>query len=127
MGEVIAKDIDHYNNVRLNSAIGDIAAKAKPEGRVKQIFKRRDEKLEAAREAGKIIKTKTKSCRKSKVDEGHQNDLILLVNATQQIFRFQLKLNVSSFLLFLLSDKILRRSSPYRGCIRLSYASYITD
>lgn len=52
--EVVGKYIDHYNSVRLNSAIGYIAPIAKLEGRDKQIFKERDEKLEAAREARRI-------------------------------------------------------------------------
>ncbi len=50
----VAKYIYDYNNVRLNSAIGYIAPKAKLEGREKQIFKERDEKLEAAREARRM-------------------------------------------------------------------------
>ena len=52
--ERVAKYIYDYNNVRLNSAIGYIAPKAKLEGREKQIFKERDEKLEAAREARRM-------------------------------------------------------------------------
>ncbi len=52
--ERVAKYIYDYNNIRLNSAIGYIAPKAKLEGRDKQIFKERDEKLEAAREARRI-------------------------------------------------------------------------
>ena len=50
VGEYIAK----YNNIRLNSAIGYFAPKDKLEGRDKQIFKERDEKLEAAREARRL-------------------------------------------------------------------------
>lgn len=50
---VVGKYIDHYNNVRLNSAIGYIAPIAKLEGREKEIFKERDRKLELAREARK--------------------------------------------------------------------------
>jgi transposase InsO family protein len=52
--EVVKKYINRYNNVRLNSAIGYISPKAKLEGRDKQIFKERDTKLEAAREARRI-------------------------------------------------------------------------
>ena len=52
--EVVAKYIKHYNDIRLNSAIGYIAPKVKLEGREKQIFKERDTKLEAAREARRI-------------------------------------------------------------------------
>jgi hypothetical protein len=47
----IADYIRHYNEERLHSAIGFIAPKDKFEGLDKQIFKERDQKLEAAREA----------------------------------------------------------------------------
>lgn len=52
--EVVGKYIHQYNNDRLNSAIGYITPKDKLEGREKQIFKERDQKLEAAREARRI-------------------------------------------------------------------------
>ncbi len=45
--------IRHYNDDRLHSSIGYVAPKAKLEGRDKQIFKERDSKLEAARDARK--------------------------------------------------------------------------
>jgi putative transposase len=45
--------IQRYNNERLHSAIGYIAPKDKLEGRDAQIFKERDQKLEAARDARK--------------------------------------------------------------------------
>jgi len=45
--------IRFYNNERLHSAIGYIAPKDKLEGRDTRIFKERDQKLEAAREARK--------------------------------------------------------------------------
>lgn len=47
---VVTKYIDHYNNVRLNSAIGYIAPVDKLNGRDQKIFKERDVKLEAARQ-----------------------------------------------------------------------------
>jgi len=50
---VLKRYIDNYNNVRLNSAIGYIAPTVKLEGREKQVFKERDEKLEAARDMRK--------------------------------------------------------------------------
>ena len=45
--------IRHYNDERLHSSLGYIAPRAKLEGREKQIFKERDSKLEAARDARK--------------------------------------------------------------------------
>ncbi len=45
--------MEYYNNIRLNSAIGYVVPKAKLEGREKQIFVERDQKLEAARESRK--------------------------------------------------------------------------
>jgi len=59
--EVVGEYINHYNNVRLNSAIGYIAPIAKLEGRDKQIFKERDAKLEAAREARRIKRQQQKA------------------------------------------------------------------
>lgn len=52
--EVVGKYIHDYNNVRLNSAIGYIAPRVKLEGRDKQVFKERDQKLEAARDARRL-------------------------------------------------------------------------
>ena len=49
----IADYIRYYNEERLHSSIGYVAPKDKLEGRDKQIFKERDQKLEAAREARK--------------------------------------------------------------------------
>jgi len=49
----IADYIRYYNEERLHSAIGYIAPKDKLDGRDKQIFTERDQKLEAAREARK--------------------------------------------------------------------------
>ena len=49
----ITSYIAHYNDTRLHSSLGYIAPKDKLEGREKQIFKERDNKLEAAREARK--------------------------------------------------------------------------
>ena len=49
----ITSYIIHYNDTRLHSSLGYIAPKDKLEGREKQIFKERDSKLEAAREARK--------------------------------------------------------------------------
>lgn len=49
----IADYIRYYNDERLHSSIGYIAPKDKLDGRDKQIFTERDQKLEAAREARK--------------------------------------------------------------------------
>jgi hypothetical protein len=49
----IAEYIRYYNEERLHSAIGFIAPKDKLNGRDQQIFKERDNKLEAARELRK--------------------------------------------------------------------------
>lgn len=48
--QVVAEFVQHYNQVRLHSAIGYIAPKDKLEGRQEQIWRDRDAKLEAARE-----------------------------------------------------------------------------
>lgn len=56
----IADYIRHYNDERLHSAIGYIAPKDKLEGRDKQIFIERDQKLETAREARKQKRLKEK-------------------------------------------------------------------
>jgi transposase InsO family protein len=51
---IVADYIEHYNNVRLHSAIGYIAPADKLNGKDKVIFKERDQKLEAAREQRRI-------------------------------------------------------------------------
>jgi putative transposase len=50
---IVARYVEHYNTVRLHSAIGYITPQAKLEGRDKEIFAARDRKLEAARERRK--------------------------------------------------------------------------
>jgi len=50
---VVKKYVEHYNTVRLNSAIGYIAPADKINGRERQIFKERDQKLEDARQLRK--------------------------------------------------------------------------
>jgi transposase InsO family protein len=49
--EVISGYVKYYNTVRLHSAIGYITPKTKVKGEEEEIFKERDRKLEAAREA----------------------------------------------------------------------------
>jgi transposase InsO family protein len=50
---VVARYVEHYNTVRLHSAIGYVTPQAKLEGRDKEILAERDRKLEAARERRK--------------------------------------------------------------------------
>jgi putative transposase len=50
---VVARYVEHYNNVRLHSAIGYVTPLAKLEGRDRAIFDARDRKLDAARERRK--------------------------------------------------------------------------
>ena len=50
---IVGEFVDHYNTVRLHSAIGYVAPLDKLEGRAGEILKERDRKLEAAREARK--------------------------------------------------------------------------
>jgi putative transposase len=52
--QVVERFVGHYNEVRLNSAIGYVAPADKLNGRDKQIFKERDSKLESARQARKV-------------------------------------------------------------------------
>jgi transposase InsO family protein len=50
---IVEKYIEHYNTVRLHSAIGYVTPADKMNGREKEIFKERDRKLETARELRK--------------------------------------------------------------------------
>jgi putative transposase len=50
---IVARYVEHYNTVRLHSAIGYVTPLAKLEGRDKDIHDERDRKLEAARERRK--------------------------------------------------------------------------
>ena len=50
---LVAGYVEHYNTVRLHSAIGYVAPQVKLEGREATIFAERDRKLEAARERRK--------------------------------------------------------------------------
>jgi transposase InsO family protein len=51
---LVAEYIEHYNTVRLHSAIGYIAPADKLNGKAEEIFKERDQKLETAREQRRI-------------------------------------------------------------------------
>ena len=48
---IVNRYVDHYNHVRLHSAIGYIAPRDKLQGRAEQIFAERDAKLATARQA----------------------------------------------------------------------------
>jgi transposase InsO family protein len=50
---VVARYVEHYNTVRLHSAIGYVTPRDKLDGREQAIFAERDRKLEAAREGRK--------------------------------------------------------------------------
>jgi putative transposase len=64
---IVARFVEHYNTVRLHSAIGYITPKDKLEGRDKEILAARDRKLEAARERRK---QKRQAARQATLD-GH--------------------------------------------------------
>jgi len=51
---LVSRYVDHYNGVRLHSAIGYVTPRAKLEGRECQIFAERDRKLAAARQQRQI-------------------------------------------------------------------------
>ncbi|MCW5557824.1 MAG: transposase [Verrucomicrobiae bacterium] len=48
---VVGEFVEHYNTVRLHSALGYVTPQARLEGRHEAIYAQRDQKLEAAREA----------------------------------------------------------------------------
>lgn len=53
---LVSDYVDHYNQVRLHSAIGYVTPKDKLEGREAEIFAERDRKLEAARERRRAVR-----------------------------------------------------------------------
>jgi putative transposase len=55
---VVSSYVEHYNSVRLHSAIGYITPKDKLEGRAEEIFKSRDQKLEQARAERAVARQK---------------------------------------------------------------------
>lgn len=56
---VTAQFVEHYNTVRLHSAIGYVTPKDRLESRHHEIFKARDQKLEAAREKRRLKRQQT--------------------------------------------------------------------
>jgi len=48
--QVVGEFVEHYNNVRLHSAIGYVTPAAKLAGHEKEIWAERDRRLESARE-----------------------------------------------------------------------------
>lgn len=62
---IVAKFVEHYNTVRLHSAIGYVTPQDKLHGRDKEILAARDRKLEAARERRKA---KRQTARQAAVD-----------------------------------------------------------
>lgn len=58
---VVQEFVDYYNNVRLHSSHGYITPKDKLEGREKEIFQQREQRLEAAREKRKMRNEKIKT------------------------------------------------------------------
>jgi putative transposase len=58
---LVTEYVDHYNRVRLHSAIGYVTPLAKLEGREPQIFVERDRKLEAARQQRQLRRQKARA------------------------------------------------------------------
>jgi transposase InsO family protein len=65
---IVGKFVEHYNTVRLHSAIGYVTPQDKLQGRDKEILAARDRKLEAARERRKA---KRHAARQTAVDGQH--------------------------------------------------------
>lgn len=63
--------VEHYNTVRLHSAIGYVTPQAKLEGREQEIFAERDRKLEAARSLRKARRASSKAAGSCGTDGAH--------------------------------------------------------
>ena len=71
--QVVTKYVDHYNNVRPNSAIGYIVPADKLKGKDKQILSECDRKLDTARQARKEQRKSARySTNNSGSDPAHQ-------------------------------------------------------
>ena len=62
---IVSSYVEHYNTVRLHSAIGYVAPKDKLEGREDEIFAERDRKLEEAREFRRLRRQELRRTPKS--------------------------------------------------------------
>ncbi len=59
---VVGEFVEHYNTVRLHSALGYVTPQARLEGRHEAIYAERDRKLEAAREARRQKRAALEAC-----------------------------------------------------------------
>jgi transposase InsO family protein len=66
---LVARYVEHYNTVRLHSALGYVTPKDKLEGNEKRIFAERDRKLEEAREARRLRRQAVRKPEESSRDE----------------------------------------------------------
>jgi len=78
---IVAGYVDHYNNVRLHSAIGYVAPRDKLEGKDKEIFVERDRKLDHAREQRRLRRQALRS--QDPRQEGGEHDILILPSETE--------------------------------------------
>ena len=78
---IVSGYVEHYNTVRLHSAIGYVAPRDKLEGREKEIFAERDRKLEYARAQRKVRRHADK--RKAPATTPGQCDKLILPSETE--------------------------------------------
>ncbi|HEV2423692.1 MAG TPA: integrase core domain-containing protein [Terriglobia bacterium] len=67
---LVSRYVDHYNRVRLHSAIGYVTPQAKLEGREPQIFAERDRKLEEARRQRQLHRQQARAAESTPAHEG---------------------------------------------------------
>jgi putative transposase len=85
---IVSRWVDHYNTIRLHSAIGYVTPKDKLEGREPEIFAQRDRKLEAARERRKTLRQTGDSPAKPAIDFPAARAAISMAEVLQ-LLRFQ--------------------------------------